>query len=256
MVVVADGSELAERKIARVFWSDPALGVARYADAGVPAARALARECRHAPRNSQRSRPRIGAMQPVSRARYAMSIDTGGTFTDGFVSDGEHTVQVKVDTTPQDLTIGFEACLEAAAAAVGHELPALPRRAQPAAFQLDHRHQHDRRAPRRAGRLIVTRGAPRQICTAPHAQAGRWHRFVDLDLVRGVSEEVDAGGAWSGCTGRGRTRDSPCGSCSSAAFGCWWSASPTPTSTTANELRARELIGQLLPAPLPRARCR
>lgn len=34
MVVVADGSDLAERKIDRVFWSDPALGIARYADAG------------------------------------------------------------------------------------------------------------------------------------------------------------------------------------------------------------------------------
>jgi urocanate hydratase len=34
LVVVADGSDLAERKIRRVFWSDPALGVARYADAG------------------------------------------------------------------------------------------------------------------------------------------------------------------------------------------------------------------------------
>jgi urocanate hydratase len=34
MVVVADGSELAERKIRRVFWTDPALGLARYADAG------------------------------------------------------------------------------------------------------------------------------------------------------------------------------------------------------------------------------
>jgi urocanate hydratase len=38
MVVVADGSELAERKIRRVFWTDPALGVARYADAGYPEA--------------------------------------------------------------------------------------------------------------------------------------------------------------------------------------------------------------------------
>jgi urocanate hydratase len=38
MVVVADGSELAQRKIARVFWTDPALGVARYADAGYEAA--------------------------------------------------------------------------------------------------------------------------------------------------------------------------------------------------------------------------
>ncbi|MGN6870727.1 MAG: urocanate hydratase [Solirubrobacteraceae bacterium] len=42
MVVVADGSELAERKIARVFWSDAALGVARYADAGYDAALAQA----------------------------------------------------------------------------------------------------------------------------------------------------------------------------------------------------------------------
>ena len=42
MVVVADGSELAQRKIARVFWSDAALGVARYADAGYDAALAQA----------------------------------------------------------------------------------------------------------------------------------------------------------------------------------------------------------------------
>jgi len=42
MVVVADGSELAERKIRRVFWTDPALGVARYADAGYPEALAEA----------------------------------------------------------------------------------------------------------------------------------------------------------------------------------------------------------------------
>jgi urocanate hydratase len=38
MVVIADGSELAERKIGRVFWTDPALGVVRYADAGYEAA--------------------------------------------------------------------------------------------------------------------------------------------------------------------------------------------------------------------------
>lgn len=34
MVVVADGSQRAAQKIKRVFWTDPALGVARYADAG------------------------------------------------------------------------------------------------------------------------------------------------------------------------------------------------------------------------------
>jgi len=43
MVVVGDGSELAERKIRRVFWTDPALGVARYGDAGYPEAQAEAK---------------------------------------------------------------------------------------------------------------------------------------------------------------------------------------------------------------------
>ncbi len=38
MTVIADGSELAGRKIRRVFHSDPALGVARYASAGYPEA--------------------------------------------------------------------------------------------------------------------------------------------------------------------------------------------------------------------------
>ncbi len=46
MVVVADGSELAERKIDRVFWSDPALGIARYADASYETAIAKAKEAR------------------------------------------------------------------------------------------------------------------------------------------------------------------------------------------------------------------
>jgi urocanate hydratase len=42
LTVVADGSERAERKIRRAFWSDPALGVVRYADAGYPEALARA----------------------------------------------------------------------------------------------------------------------------------------------------------------------------------------------------------------------
>jgi urocanate hydratase len=44
MVVVADGSDLAERKLRRVFSTDPALGIARYADAGYPDALAEAAE--------------------------------------------------------------------------------------------------------------------------------------------------------------------------------------------------------------------
>jgi urocanate hydratase len=45
LVVVADGTDTAEGKVGRVFRSDPALGVARYADAGYP--EALAEAERH-----------------------------------------------------------------------------------------------------------------------------------------------------------------------------------------------------------------
>ena len=38
MIVIADGSERAARKLRRAFWTDPALGVARYVDAGYPEA--------------------------------------------------------------------------------------------------------------------------------------------------------------------------------------------------------------------------
>lgn len=53
---------------------------------------------------------------------YSLSIDTGGTFTDGFASGPNGQVQVKVDTTPHDLTQGFMACVEAAAEAMNETL--------------------------------------------------------------------------------------------------------------------------------------
>ncbi|HKO29244.1 MAG TPA: hydantoinase/oxoprolinase family protein, partial [Solirubrobacteraceae bacterium] len=129
----------------------------------------------------------LGAGQ---RRGLTMSIDTGGTFTDGFVSDGTSTAQVKVDTTPQDLTIGFQACLEAAAAAVGYDmagfLGALGR------LHFSSTIATNTIVERRGAPLglIVTRGAEAGLYgTAAQAQA--LGTLVDLDLVRGVSEEVD-----------------------------------------------------------------
>lgn len=128
------------------------------------------------------------------RRGLTMSIDTGGTFTDGFVSDGARTAQVKVDTTPQDLTIGFQACLEAAAAAVGHDmagfLGALSR------LHFSSTIATNTIVERRGAPLglIVTRGAEAGLYgTAAQAQA--LGTLVDLELVRGVSEEVDNRGA-------------------------------------------------------------
>jgi N-methylhydantoinase A/acetophenone carboxylase len=119
-----------------------------------------------------------------------MSIDTGGTFTDGFVSDGTSTAQVKVDTTPQDLTIGFQACLEAAAAAVGHDLPGF-------LGSLSRLHFSSTIA---TNTIVERRGAPVGLIVTRGAEAGLYGdaaraqalgTLVDLDLVRGVTEEVD-----------------------------------------------------------------
>ncbi|MBJ6982638.1 urocanate hydratase [Luteimonas sp. MC1572] len=44
VVIVCDGSEAADHRIARVLWNDPATGVMRHADAGYEIARACARE--------------------------------------------------------------------------------------------------------------------------------------------------------------------------------------------------------------------
>jgi len=44
VVIVADGTAAAARRIARVLWNDPASGVARHADAGYPESVRVARE--------------------------------------------------------------------------------------------------------------------------------------------------------------------------------------------------------------------
>ena len=44
MVIVADGTEAAARRLERVLWNDPATGVMRHADAGYAIALDCARE--------------------------------------------------------------------------------------------------------------------------------------------------------------------------------------------------------------------
>jgi urocanate hydratase len=44
MVIVCDGTDAADKRLARVLWNDPATGVMRHADAGYEQAVACARE--------------------------------------------------------------------------------------------------------------------------------------------------------------------------------------------------------------------
>jgi N-methylhydantoinase A len=137
--------------------------------------------------------PATGMSERAQRRSFAMSIDTGGTFTDGFISDGEHTAQVKVDTTPQDLTIGFEACLDAGAAAVGSDLGGFL--AGLSRIHFSSTIATNTIVERRGARvgLIVTRGEEKTLYGGPE-QTRVLSALLDLELVRGVAEEVDAAG--------------------------------------------------------------
>jgi urocanate hydratase len=44
VVIVCDGSEAADKRIARVLWNDPGTGVMRHADAGYEIARTCAKD--------------------------------------------------------------------------------------------------------------------------------------------------------------------------------------------------------------------
>ena len=50
---------------------------------------------------------------------YTINIDTGGTFTDGFITDQTITIRTKVETTPHDLTAGILACIDQGATYLG-----------------------------------------------------------------------------------------------------------------------------------------
>ena len=52
---------------------------------------------------------------------YSIDIDTGGTFTDGFVRGNGKIELVKVPTTPHDLTLCFIECIEEAAKKLGYQ---------------------------------------------------------------------------------------------------------------------------------------
>jgi len=50
---------------------------------------------------------------------FTIDIDTGGSFTDGFITAGDNVYRVKVDTTPHDLTVCFLNCIEEGARQIG-----------------------------------------------------------------------------------------------------------------------------------------
>lgn len=123
--------------------------------------------------------------------RYTADIDVGGTFTDGFFTDGMVAHRAKVLTTPHDLTECFLGCLRRGAAAFARELPDFLGHTQVVRLSttLGTNTLLQRRGPKVG--LLVTSGAERSLYAGDEAGA---HPLANPDLVRGVDEEVDAHG--------------------------------------------------------------
>jgi N-methylhydantoinase A len=134
----------------------------------------------------------VSAVGPaVDGVRYTADIDVGGTFTDGFFTDGTTAHRAKVLTTPHDLTECFLGCLTRGAAAFDHPLPAFLGRTQVVRLSttLGTNTLLQRRGPKVG--LLVTAGSERSLYGADGASTAT---FLDPELVRGIDEEVDDAG--------------------------------------------------------------
>jgi N-methylhydantoinase A len=134
---------------------------------------------------------------PRQAEGYRLSVDTGGTFTDGFVASGDRSAQVKVDTTPGDPTEGFAACVAAAAEAMEESLPGFLARARMVHFSSTiATNTVVQRSGAHVG-LVVTAGCEKSLYGRPD-DAARLSAFIGPEAVRGVAEQTAADGTVTG----------------------------------------------------------
>lgn len=123
----------------------------------------------------------------------SIDVDTGGTFTDGVFRHGGRVVTAKVDTTPHDPVRCFVACIEAGAALLGEEVPALL--ASTDVIRYSTTAATNAMIQRRGARigLIVTRGAEDSLYWQGDGDSPI-RPLIEAPLVRGIDEAVDADG--------------------------------------------------------------
>jgi N-methylhydantoinase A/acetophenone carboxylase len=120
---------------------------------------------------------------------YSIDIDIGGTFTDGFFTDGTEVRTEKVLSTPHDITEGFMNCVAAGANAFSMPMQDFLRRTAVARVSTTvGTNLLVQRAGPRLG-VLVTKGGEKDLYgkgTAPVLD-----RFVRSDMVIGIDEAVD-----------------------------------------------------------------
>src|SRR6185503_16995096 len=140
---------------------------------------------------TQSKRRASGAKAEKGGWVYTIDIDTGGTFTDGYLTGPDRKVGVKVHTTPHGLTLCFWNCIESGARALDLPTEALladtrvvrfsSTIATNAAVQLS--------GPKLG--LIVTEGAEHTLYGAADNPL---FAFLPTRLVAGLREQVDDAG--------------------------------------------------------------
>ncbi len=122
-----------------------------------------------------------------------IDIDTGGTFTDGFITHDGSAFSVKVDTTPHDLTEAFLNCLEAAAERLEINLTQLLQRTSVIRYSTTYgTNTIIQRAGPNLG-VLVTRGHEDDLY-GESAKGTAYDWLLSEGLVSGVDVRVDDNG--------------------------------------------------------------
>ena len=120
---------------------------------------------------------------------YSIDIDIGGTFTDGFFTDGTDVRTEKVLSTPHDITECFMNCIVAGAGAFGLDTSDFLRRTSVARVSTTvGTNLLVQGAGPRLG-LIVTKGNQKSLYG--RGNAAILGRYVPADMVEGIAEEVN-----------------------------------------------------------------
>jgi N-methylhydantoinase A len=119
---------------------------------------------------------------------YSLDIDIGGTFTDGFFTDGVGVRTAKVLTTVHDVTEGFMDCISLGSRLFDVRLDDFLRRTNVARMSTTiGTNLLVQRKGARIG-LLVTAGAERGLYAA--AEAAAFGRVIERDMVRTIGEAI------------------------------------------------------------------
>jgi N-methylhydantoinase A len=124
---------------------------------------------------------------------FSLDVDIGGTFTDGFFSNGPDVKTAKVLTTPHDVTEGFLDCIRLGSSLFDLALDEFLRRTQVARLSTTiGTNLLVQKKGERIG-LLVTAGHEETLYSSGKPLARG--RLVAADMVIGIAEEVDEHGA-------------------------------------------------------------